>query len=70
MLLLEAGQAAQSVQQVPGSEATGAITRETTFMLFQSERGLCQALMFHTKEMKSLNIFYSSGKNVASFFLK
>lgn len=70
MLFLEAGQAAQSVQQVPGSEVTGAITQETTFTLFQSEQGLCQALMCHMKEMKSLNIFYSSGENVASFFLK
>jgi len=70
MLLLEVGQAAPIVQQVPGSKATGAITQETTFMLFWSERGLRQALMFHTKEMKSLNIFYSSGKDVASFFLK
>lgn len=37
ILLLEAGQAEQSVQQVPGSEAAGAITQETTFLLFQSE---------------------------------
>lgn len=70
MLLLEGGQAAPSVRQVTGSEATGASTQETTFMLFRSEQGLCQALMFRMKEMKSLNIFYSSGKNVASFFLK
>lgn len=70
MLLLDAGQAAQSRQGVPGSKATGAITPETTFMLFLGEEGLCQALMFCTKEIKSLNIFYSSGKNVASFFLK
>lgn len=70
MVFLETGQAVPSVQQVTGSKAAGALTQETTFMLFRSEQGLCQALMFRTKEMKSLNIFYSSGKNIASFFLK